>query len=255
MLFSSSIAFAEISFIEESARTLAHLNDNPLITKKIKQKIEPFLIKASHPAKIALDQIFSYSRVITNKDTFIEAGFNILHYQPYTHIFVASHPLLPGYLVKGYLDSEHYIKDHKKGWEWLASRCQGAKNVRKLIKKEKLKHFSAPHKYLYPIPFKNASGSKQPVILVVDNMDLYSLEEAKNIWKSINDHEILDELFIILKNGYSSTYLPFNIPPSHNGKFACIDTEHPKRRLKLKSVKQFLSPEAALYWDELTKKN
>lgn len=254
LLFSSNISFAEISLLD-SARNLEHLNNNPLITKTIKKKIKPYLIRENHPAKAILDQIFSNSRVITNKETFTLAGFEILHYQPYTHIFVASHPLLPGYLVKGYLDSELYIKDHKKGWEWLVSRCEGARNVRKIIKEKNLKHFEAPHKYLYPLPANGASGSKQPIILIVDDMNLYSLEQAQSIWKSIYDREILKELSIILKNGYSSTYLPFNIPPTRTGKFACIDTEHPKRKLKLKAVKQFLSSESALYWDKLTKKN
>lgn len=218
------------------------------------KKVKPYLLPKEHPLKPSLEAIFSQKNVLKNIDTFTQAGFTPLHFQPTTHIIVARHPLLPGYLVKLYLETEKDIKEGKESWEWFLARCQAAENIRKLIKKKKLKHFTVPNKWLYQVATPEEKRF-HPYILVVTDMNIVDLEASKQAWKTIPTKEHLKELYTILSHGYSSCLLPFNIPFTHSGTFSCIDTEHPKRKLKYERVKEHLSPEMQRYWDKLIKGN
>ena len=124
----------------------------PCQSKDSFKKIAPYLLPAGHPMKAPLDAIFMDIHILDNADTFIQAGFIPIYYHAPSSFIVASHPTLPGYLVKAYLDSQEQLKDEQTGFDKLASRCKGAANVRNLIAKKKLQHFVVPDKWIYLLP-------------------------------------------------------------------------------------------------------
>lgn len=238
-------------------RSYPGFDDHPYLTKKMRDIMRPYLLPLNHPVKKTLDKICLHSRIILNPETFKESGFHVLHHQRISKIRVASHPELNGYLVKVYLDCETVDLKKTPGWLRLARRCEGAKNVRDLIKRKGLKHFTVPRKWLYfppvdHLPEGYTRKTMQPALLVVTDMNIVSLEESLDAWWNKISTEHLDELYCILSHGFASAYLPFNIPYCKNGKFACVDTENPKREVKVKIARPYLSPEMLAYWDRLT---
>jgi hypothetical protein len=224
--------------------------DHSFDDKASQEWLKPYLLPKRHPMKQALDFIFAQNKPLANEEAFMRAGFRVLLSKrssstrnAYFHL--GQHPLVPGYLFKVYLDSEEGLKKNE-GWNKLANRCRGAENIRKLIKEKGLRHFVVPDKWLYRVP-----DSEQEAVLMVTDMELVSRAECKKAWKSATKEQ-LDELYCILSHGLSSTWLLNNIPYTRKGKFACIDTEHPKRRpRKMKQVRHYLSKEMQHYWDHL----
>lgn len=251
----------ENSLIDLVTRSHHHpypnFDNNPYITHKMRSKMRPYLLSTRSKLKPALDAIFNSARVIQNENSFAEAGFAIVaHQYKKSLIWVARHATVPGYLFKVYLDSDPLIIEDISSWERLTRRCMGAANIRRLIKHKKLIHFTVPDKWLYPPSISHLSSKKhhqtiQPILLLVTDMNIVSTKESAQVWKNDITHEHLDELYCILSHGFSSTVLPLNVPYCKNGKFACIDTEHPKRKIKYSDVKEFLSPKMQIYWDKL----
>lgn len=229
-----------------------NFDENPRFDKKMKNRMRPYLLPLKHPLRSSLDAIFARSRVVANDTTLAQAGFNILYSQPYTHIRVASHPDLPGHLVKAHLDCDTQTRDGIPSWVWLTDRCIGAKLIRDLIKNKKIRHFSVPDKWLYTIS-SSAPEHIQLVILLVEDMQLVSRDETLEAWKTIITHHHLDELYCILSHGLSSGFIAGNIPYTRSGKFACIDTEFYDRKIKYSRVNKYLSDEMSQYWDELVR--
>jgi hypothetical protein len=227
------------------------------IPRRIKD-YSKYLLPSDHSLKPTLDAIFSSSRATQNKEAMFAAGFSKVNIQP-SLLCVASHPNLPGFLLKLYFDDETQIKDDIPGWMWLAQRCHGARVIRELIKKKGIKYFTVPEKYLYQLPEQPApilpqGVARQPVVLVAKDMDLVSHGETMDAWKNKITPEHLDELYCILSHGYGSAYVGANIPLTKSGLFACIDIEYPKRKIKYYQVKKFLSEPMSRYWDELVMK-
>jgi hypothetical protein len=228
------------------------LDENHLINEKIKNEIRPYCLPQKHNLNKILSSIFMNSRVTFNEETLSQSGFQTLFAQPISYIYVLRHQKLHGYLLKVYLDSETRLTEDRPGWKRLLNRCKGAENIRKLIERKKLKYFSVPDKWLYPIPSPSHKTHEQPVLLVVTDMNLTSHQETLDAWQNISKRH-LEELFCILSHGFSSNALSTNIPYSRSGKFACIDTEHPKRVVKYNHVKAFLTPQMREYWNKLIK--
>ncbi len=231
-----------------------------------KKKINPYLLPENHPMTAPLNAIFMVYQVLDDLNTFIQAGFIPLYYNEPSAFVVARHPLLPGYIVKAYLDSQQQLKDDLTGFEKLAARCKGAANVRHLITKKNLHHFSVPDKWIYPLanrqppPVTSAKAEenisradRQTIILLETDMQLVSHAESQYVWKNIVTTEILDELYCILSHGFASCNLPLNIPYTISGKFACIDTEYPQRIMKYSDIQPYLSDEMYHYWTKLVK--
>lgn len=231
-------------------------SDNPAINELIRSKTVKFLLPLNHPLKPILDEIFTKSRVNENNQTVIDAGFQRLAVKATSQIAVLKHPTMPGYLIKLYLENVIPNKN-KAGWEWLSQRCAGAKAVRNLIKDKKLKHFRVANKWLYPLPLNPASTqnikNQEIFALVVTDMNIVSYNESEYFWKHNITKSVLDELYVILSHGLASTAVILNEPPTKDGKFACIDTEHPKRNYDLKVVLQYLSYDMGAYWKKLVK--
>jgi hypothetical protein len=242
--------FLTLSFTV-SAFAYPNFEDNPYLDTKMRSLIAPHLLPLDHPAKPLLDLIFSQSRVVENKKSLLDAGFIILAEMPTSYVIVAKHPSIPGYVFKLYLDSEKRCKRKIPSWQWLTRRCQGAKKIREIIQKKKLRYFIVPDKWLYILPLYPLSqeSNPQPIILIETEMELY--HNSKLAWKTFIKPKHLDELYTILKSGYGSTHLDVNVPYTLRRKFVFIDTESPKRSPNLTRVKKYLSSDMQNYWDTL----
>lgn len=218
----------------------------------VKARMNPFVLPQDNPLYGPLNGIFSSPIVLTNTTTFSSAGFKTLYYQPVSHIVVARHSALPGHLIKCYLHSEKRRRAGTPGWKWLIQRCEGAQDVRDLIREKHLKHFSVPDKWLFIPPADTNPFDFDRVILLVTDMKLVSKTETQKAWRKATKEQ-LDELYCILSHGLSSCYLTHNIPMTKSGKFTCIDTEVPRRKHRLSHVKRYLSDEMKTYWDLLVK--
>lgn len=238
---------------QKQSHPYPNYTDNPLFSEEMKSQINPYLLSLKHPLKPALDEIFTRSRAIENNEAFDEAGFETIS----SFMRVARHPLLPGYLLKVFLDSEHRLNhERRKGWERLVDRCVGASNIRQLIERENMQHFVVPDKWIYPLPVEPLpvllpGKERQLAVLLVTDMDLVHSSECRKAWETKITHKHLEELYCILSHGYASTYLVANIAYTKQGKFACLDTEFPQRNLNYNKVHHYLSDEMCEYWDHL----
>lgn len=212
-----------------------------------------YLLPLNHPLKPALDEIFGNERVTRDLLSLSKAGFKILYEGERSYIVIASHPKLPGHLVKLYLDVERRIKRDVPGWKWLLRRCQGADAVRQAIKKIKSKHFSAPQKWLYQLPYMQGYEGR-PFVLLVEDMQLVSEEENEQAWKTLMTKEHLNELYQIIKRARGTSYRKDNIWLSKNGTFAFIDTEYPYRNPNFEKLGYYLASAQREYWHKIVKK-
>jgi len=227
-----------------------------LTAKQVNQDFSRYFIQQNHWLKDAMDEIFSPYNPLEKISFLKKAGFQVVSKRA-NPLYVVSHKKLPGYLVKLYLNSENVGKQLTS--KWLINRCLGAENVRNLIRAKKIKHFSVPDKWIYLLPGYEELNDDNNAVLIVTNMNIVSEEQTKWAWKNKITYRHLDELFLILSHGFSSTYLVGNIPYSSvankgRGSFCCLDTEYPERLLPLNKVSSYLSPKKRAYWEKLVKK-
>lgn len=245
-------------FYETKLYGIRNLAGHPLLTSKIQKEIAPYILPSFAPVAPILDQIFGSSRPTFNSTTLTQAGFTILHKQPRSHIIVASHPALPGFLLKLYYDTELRLKYNEPGWKWFARRCSGAQLIRQVIAKKGIKHFTVPVKFIYVLPANTVPPRTPEVdpklaVLIVEDMHLVNDDLNYAAWKQIITPEILNELYIIISRANGSSYRPDNIPLTQSGQFAFIDTEYPYHDPDFQSIRPYLSTQMRAYWDELVK--
>lgn len=233
--------------------------DNPYMSQEEKNLIRPYIIPSNHPLKKKLDSIFKKQRATLNSQTFAQAGFICKYIQPRSFIQVASHPTMPGYLFKVYLDSEKRIKKNVPGWKWFVRRAQNAEKIRSYIIRKGIKNFKAPKKWIYPLP-ADPSPPNDPLyvrkneILVVEDMQLVSKADNFKAWKTVITKDILDELLKIIKYVGGKSYRPDNVPYTKKGVFAFIDTEYTNKIPEVESITPYLSPEMKAYWIKISAK-
>lgn len=235
------------------------LDNCHLIPKHVKKQMRPYVIPDYHPMKNALDQIFCTTRASQDETTFAQAGFNTISVRPRSHVRVAGHPLLPGYLVKVNLDSELRRKAKKESWEWFVLRCEGAEKIKQIIKDRSIQHFVVARKWIYPLPDqpsppKSSHYKRHLAVLLVTDMNLQSKKANYAAWKNKIKEEHLDELYTIISYAKGSSYRPDNIWYNKDGKFAFIDTEYPNRGPDYRSIKAYLNDDMRAYWERLVKK-
>lgn len=239
--------------------SLNNSENNPLWTKEVKSEISPYLLPNDALITPVVDSIFNQGRVTYNDASLLQGGFEILFKQPRSYIVVARHPALPGMLFKLYYDTETRIKRKTPGWRWFARRCKGASLIKKVIAQKDIKNFIVPEKYVYVLPphsapVKSPKVDPKVAVLIVKDMQLVQMELNLMAWKTMINHEILDELYLIISRANGSSYRPDNIPYTYFGKFAFIDTEYPTCDPDYESMKPYLSDEMRQYWSELVKK-
>ena len=229
------------------------------VDSKERKALAPYELPEDHPIWPIVSSLFSQERVTQNELSLIAAGFTILHLQPRSFITVASHPSLPGYLFKIYLDAQRRKKLGIDWWKWFHRRLQGVKKVQKALTFINSRFFKAPKKWIYflpkePYPLENPELLRKDEILIVENMDLASEAENLNAWKTCITKEHLDELFFIMKYGGGSSYRPDNIALTNEGTFAFIDTEYPQKKADFNTITPFLSDEMQEYWKRKIKR-
>lgn len=248
----------------------AWVNLNPYYERPLTKGLEShrYILPADHWLQDALDDIFTEFDAQKDEDAFQEAGF-VKICKRNSDMIVAKHERIPGYIIKIYLREDM----PEQSWRWMCNRCEGAENVRNLIKRKKLKHFNVPDKWIYQLPeltecewahqlpdsiqSKSSTSSlvKQtyPACLVATLMNIVSNSKSRRAWKEKITHSHLQELYCILSHGFASTFLHQNIAYTNEGIFTCLDTEVPYRRHKYSAVNPYLSSEMQVYWDILVK--
>ena len=221
----------------------------------MKQLMAPYLLPETHPTKPILDSIFTSSDVIKNDTTLINAGFKILFSQKKSFIRVVSHPLLEGYLLKLYPNSERRIEKGPAGWKRLTVRCIVAEKIKRIIKEKKVHTFVVADKWLYPLPVpKHRNSKQQPIVLIVKNMNIFGRRESNIAWKTKASWSTIKGLYQIFSRGYGSAFLSGNLPYTKDHKFAFIDTEYDKRKISMRNARRRFSPKMRKYWNSLLRR-
>lgn len=233
-------------------------DDNPFLTEEMRVRMKPFLLPLTHVSKPVLDKIFGARRVTQDEAALEQAGFKILFSQKVSYIKVISHPQLPRYLIKLYLDNDLRIKREQPGWKWLAQRPDSARQLQSLIKKHKIRQFVVPDKWIYPLPAHTSPPNtpeyvRQPVVLFVQRMPVVNSTETRKAWQTKIRKKHLHELYILISEGYETAYIAGNMPYCGHGKFAYVDTEYDKRPADYNKVRPYLSPKMNAYWDQLVR--
>lgn len=227
------------------------------LDSKTKAELAPYLLPDDHPAKPILDSIFSESRVLFNLKTLVDAGFLKSKPRDFSHLIVTKHPALPGYVFKLYLDSQRFHSMNPEYHFWKL-RINGANLVRQEIAARGLSsQMKVPNKWIYLLPDEpepDPDYYPKYTIIIEDDMDLVSNDENYAIWKSnAITPEFLTTLYHFLKDlGMQDCAKPDNIPFSHDGRIAFIDTQsYGLKKVWFKKLTKFLSDENREVWKAL----
>ncbi len=226
------------------------------VSDEIWNEITPFLMPDNHPAKEKLDRIFAKSGVISTMKTMKHAGFSDMSEGNLSHMTVAKHKKLKGYLLKLFRDEQKDMKD----WKQCVNRVTGAQAIREAIGKHDYnKMMKVPHKWIYCIPENSKPGYEgKNFILVVEDMNLVSESHNNTRWRSPSlPQSFLRAVFIIINEvGLIDSVQIFNIPFCKDGRIAFIDTEyHHKWPIPWHVIKQYLCPESQEYWESLKREH
>lgn len=220
--------------------------------------IQDYLIPDNHPMKKKLDEIFSASRVLADRESMIAAGFELPNVsRKNTKIIVARHPELPGHVIKAYLDG--IIDPNGKHEQYyFMQRVNGARLIKKCIRVHRYEHLlKVPEKWIYLLPDEPSSAHedwRRLFILVQDDMDVYGERKNQKMWRSRwVTLELLHALYIVVGElCLSDSTNPKNCPFSRDGKVALVDTEmHHTGKTKYEKMTPYLSPPMQDYWKEL----
>ena len=220
------------------------------------QKVQGDLLPLDHPIKPALDKLFGSSRVLTNRVTYMAAGFTY-HERTRRRRLISKNPYLTGYLIKTYLDIHPVNKEDGLIWQ---HRIEGAKQIQACIDKHGYNHImKVPKKWLYPLPNRPKATGPYPkgFILVVEDMDILSHSANNEKYKTKLTLEQMNAIYVVLKENllWDSIFV-FNIPFSKDGKIAFIDTEffnstsHP---LRLERMTKYFPSHLKAKWEKLIK--
>ncbi len=190
----------------------------------IYKSTEDYLLPDDHPIKSKLDKLFNRSRVLSSSSSLKKAGFKNTR-ERRKGLIVTGHSNTPGYLFKIYLETANVDE-----LSLFMKRINGAILIRNALDKNDYNHImKVPQKWLYAVPEPlGLSAGKFPkrYILVVEDMDIFSDDETRRLYKTIITRDHLEALYTMLTTCLlsDSTWLP-NIPFSHDGRIAFIDTE------------------------------
>ncbi|HEY4831026.1 MAG TPA: hypothetical protein VIH61_00480 [Waddliaceae bacterium] len=228
------------------------------VSQEAWEKVTPYLLPEDHEAKAALDAIFFSSRAILSIKSMKQAGFIGPKPRKWTHVIVCTHPDLPGYIIKTYLDSQRYFNKIPEYEHWL-KRIQGVKLIEQQISKHNWEsNFKTPKKWIYPLP-ENPSPPKEfdrkNFILIEEDMNLVDKQTNKDTWLSdLITTDLLENFYTLLEEvGLHDCAKPDNAPFSEDGRIAFIDTEdHDNWPVTYSKLTPFLSSEMKIYWKRLT---
>ncbi len=224
--------------------------------KKVKNEVDldptPYMLPHDHWLRPTLNRTFSNPNVLTNADTLRESGYITVCVRPGSSLRVVHHPDVKGYLYKVNIDSDCKGKRRDCNNK-LVQRCITAQLIRDLIRTHNIRYFTVPQKWIYEPTWSGKDGKAVSYVLIVEDMHTKTRAESYKAWKEIATKRHVEELFIILSNGYASLAISQNIPYKENGVFACIDTEYPKRNFDLKRLSKRLPKNKRLFWRKLVR--
>lgn len=229
------------------------------IREEIWNEVEPYLIEETDPVKEILDEIFTPFRAILTDKSLKKAGFTNAVPRKWTHVIVTTHPRLPGYVIKLYLDVQRYFKQVPEYVHWI-QRIQGRNLIEQLLDQNGWNHlFKVPKKWIYVLPAKPLPPKefiRKNFLLIEEDMEILADNENHEAWNGEKvTQEFLDIFYTLLETGgLRDMAKPANAPFCKDGKIAFIDTQGfydwPVSYYKLHS---FLSPEMLKHWKKLTK--
>ncbi len=242
-------------FFDADHHLVSRSLNNPYISDDIWQHVTPYLIPDDHPAKEALDKIFSSSRALRSVKAMRQAGFS----NPvpgYKGMIVTKHKSIPGYLIKAYLDTTNIPE-----WLALTHRAIGARYIQNTIDKFGYQGImKVPKKWIYPLPAEPSPPQEEGYfrknfVLVVENMKILSFADNEAAYKRLITKKILEALYTVLREDklVDSVYID-NIPFSRDGKIAFVDTEHfntTTKPLHLEHLARCFSKSMRAYWLQL----
>lgn len=214
----------------------------------------PYLLPEDHPAKAALDKIFSEGRPTASEKALHKAGFSKISVNPKTGVGVYKHKELKGYAVKLYTDDWTGVCD----WCMWVKRAKGANAIRACIDKHGLQNvFTVPKKWVYPLPLETydaAAPEPKDFIMLVE--DMKPVDEVHNslLWKSkLVNPPVLNAFWTILTEvGLLDSVYTDNVPFNAEGKIVFIDTEHfHEWPVPYHKIPVFLNKKMAGYWHGL----
>ena len=233
---------------------------NPHVDLELWNEVYPYFLPDDHPIKAEMDRIFlnNKRRVTRNKDTLKKAKFKIVRKGKSRKPFIVAHPSFKGYLLKLYLDRQRRVSDGKR----FIERIQGSEVTREVIDRFGYQPiFKVPKKWIYPMPTEpsppdRSKYARKNFVLVVEDMNILNQKENEAKWRSVEiTPPLLDAVYLLLDEaGLSDSVFAFNIPFSHDGKIAIVDTEYFHRwPIRFGPLKRYLSPEMQKYWKFLIK--
>jgi hypothetical protein len=219
------------------------------------EKAKPYLMPDNHPMKGRMDRIFK-ERVTKNAVSMKSAGFHQPEPRGLHRPVVSRHSVLPGYLVKLFLDNQKGMNDVHR----LTRRAIGAESIAEAIKRLGYRDiFKVPKKWIYVLPDepapKNAADRKCFVLLVQD-MNILPSRSNRRKWKSSEvNQQTLEALFTIFEDqGLADSVFAFNVPFDKDGYIAIIDTEvHHHWPVPYEKFLKWLNPSNQNYWKSLIK--
>lgn len=228
------------------------------LSNRVYERVEPYQLPVDHPIKAKLEDIFSRSRAIVNEQTLIDAGFINPKARKWTHVVVTSHPELPGYIIKTYLDSQRYFKQIKEYEHWIA-RIEGARAIQNMLDNKGWNaFFKVPKKWIYTLPKEPAAPQGLQIkhfILVEEDMQILNKTDNIKAWKGDGiTKEKLQMLYQIIEElGLNDCPKISNAPLSQDGRIAFIDTESSQEwPIHYERLTDNLAESLQEYWKELT---
>lgn len=197
------------------------------VSEKDWLKVLPYLIPENHPMLSRLDRIFKNSRASQDADHMREAGFAKPSPLGPSRPVVTRHPLLKGFLLKLYLDTQVGINEVNR----LSRRVAGALSCEEAVKRLGYEHiFRIPKKWLYPLPDSPSPKrglDRKNFVLIVQDMNILPSIRNRQKWKSsAATKEILNALYVLFEDqGLADSVFAFNVPFDRDGYIAIIDTE------------------------------
>ena len=232
---------------------------NSYVDIELWDDLVPYFLPEDHPIKLAMDKIFlQKKRVTKSKHSLKKAKFKTIRKGEMHKAFIVSHQSLKGYLLKLYVDKQYKVSDGKR----LKGRILGAQVVQETIDEYGFQSiFKVPKKWIYPLPQEPSPPDKKKYkrknfVLVVEDMNILDKEKNKEKWKSSTmTEDLLDAIFTMIDEaGLSDSIYAFNIPFSHDGRLAFVDTEYyNKWPIHFGYLGAYFSPEMKEYWKMLIK--
>ena len=171
--------------------------------------------------------------MFNSKSSFAAAGFEVKQ-AAYHNIMVGSHPSASGYLFKKY-SRDVPLDEQEHNYR---TRVRGAEKIKEVIDRQRLRHLVVPRKWLYELPRKFANRRESAYILVVDRIDIMSVDETTRRYRDIQP-PVLDDLCRVLFrfSGFDAAIHNLRFTPS--GQISFIDTESWDRSPRRETLRVF----------------